>query len=65
MKLNANVDELRRLVNNTRDRNIFIRFIVFCTVTKALAPGFLRYPKDTLKLYLKHLSSNENGKFLA
>ncbi|MEB2280158.1 hypothetical protein LAV73_09130 [Lysinibacillus xylanilyticus] len=65
MKLNANVDELRRLVNNTRDRNIFIRFIVFCTVTKALAPGFLRYPKDTLKLYLKHLASSENGKFSA
>lgn len=64
VKLNANVDELRRLVKNTRHRNVFIRFLVFCTVTKALAPGFLRYPKDTLKLYIKHLAG-ENNKFNA
>ncbi|WEA41685.1 hypothetical protein ACE1MS_23265 (plasmid) [Lysinibacillus sp. fkY74-1] len=63
MKLNANVDELRRLVNNTRNRNVFVRFLVFCTVTKAVAPGFIRYPKETLKLYLKHLASDQKGKF--
>ncbi|MFJ8519467.1 hypothetical protein [Lysinibacillus xylanilyticus] len=52
----ADTDHLRRLVANTRNRNVFIRFLVFCTVIKALAPGFLRYPKDTLKIYIKHLA---------
>ncbi|MFJ7982216.1 hypothetical protein ACIQ1D_18315 [Lysinibacillus xylanilyticus] len=54
----ADTDQLRRLVENTRNRNVFIRFLVFCTVTKALAPGFLRYPKDTLKIYIKHLAGD-------
>jgi len=63
LELNANVDELRKLEKNTRNRNTFIRFLVFCTVTKALAPGFIRYPKDTLKLYLKHLASDQKGNF--
>lgn len=63
VKLNANVDELRKLVDNTQNKNVFIRFLVFCTVTKALAPGFLRYPKTTVKLYLKHLASDDKGKF--
>jgi len=63
VNMNVNVDELRSLVNNTRNRNIFIRFLVFCTVTKAIAPTFLRYPKDTVKLYIKHLASGNEGKF--
>lgn len=45
MKLNANVDELRRLVNNTRNRNVFVRFLVFCTVTKAVAQDLYVIPK--------------------
>lgn len=58
MKLNANVDELRSLVDNTRNSNSLVRFIVFVKVTKAVAPGFLRYPKDTLKLFIKHLATS-------
>lgn len=58
MNMNVNVDELRSLVHNTRDRNIFIRFLVFCTVTKALAPTFLRYPIDTIKMYVKYLAAS-------
>ncbi|PJO44865.1 hypothetical protein [Lysinibacillus xylanilyticus] len=54
----ADTDQLRRLVANTRHRNVFIRFLVFCTVTKALAPLFLRYPKETLKMYIKHLAGD-------
>lgn len=61
--MNVNVDELRSLVNNTRSRNIFIRFLVFCMVTKAITPTFLRYPKDTVKLYIKHLASGNEDKF--
>jgi len=61
LKLDANIDELRKLEKNTRNRSIFIRFIVFCTVTKAIAPGFLRYPKDTLKFYLKQLAADLKG----
>lgn len=59
MNMNVNVDELRSLVKNTRNRNIFIRFLVFCTVIKSIAPIFLRYPKDTVRLYIKHLASDK------
>lgn len=57
MKLNANVDALRMLVARTRTKGILVRFIVFCIVFFAVAPGFLRYPKVTLKLYLEHRAS--------
>lgn len=60
MKLNANVDALRMLVARTRRKGFLVHFIVFWIVIFAVAPGFLRYPKDTWKLYLEHRASKKN-----
>ncbi|MFG3435102.1 hypothetical protein [Lysinibacillus fusiformis] len=62
MNMNANVDELRILVKNTSKRNILIRSLVFCKVTMALGPAFLRHPIDTIKEYIKDLASTNNSK---
>lgn len=59
MSRDVNVNELRNLVANTRDRNIFIRLLVFITVTKALAPTFLRNPVITIKMYIQHLAEGQ------
>ncbi|MFJ7891390.1 hypothetical protein ACIQYL_25525 [Lysinibacillus xylanilyticus] len=60
MNMNANVNQLSDLVDNTRKRNIFIRSLVFLTVTKALAPAFFRYPIGTMKLYIKELAAGNS-----
>lgn len=57
--MSTDVNELRNLVKNTRDRNILIRIMVFFTVTKAVAPTFLRNPRTTVKMYIKHLAEGQ------
>lgn len=59
MSTDVNVKELRNLVENTRDRNFLIRIMVLITVTKALAPTFLRNPIITIKMYIKHLAEGQ------